>query len=556
MKTITKRIIFKIFIAIIITSPIYQGVSNNIDYCSEYIRIWGFVKYFTSYKPNAIPNLDSVFMNDIKNILSHNNKKVFNNVVKNLLEYSGKNAVTLNSVDNQLSKMIKIDTIINSFFNNRLISKTNINSLFHRSPRNENFNNPFVKNDSNNFNAVFENEKRFISPFPSVEIRLLALARYWNAVNYFYPHKNLIPINWNTVLNPVIKELISCKNEIEFHLIILHLITLLEDGHGSVHSYTLDKYYGFYQLPCVVSYINQQLFITQIHRTAINTLFKFGDIIVAINGQSFDEFYLIDSCYVWGSNSKRKKNISANNFIKSKERKIQIVRLIRNDSIIEVESPCIETSSFNDSELINYMTNQDFLIGDDFVYFDLSKIDSTEFEKRVLQSKKANIIIDLRYYPNWVLNQIANLFAIDSLPFAAYKFPDISSPSQFCIPKLLYLKPNRNTIKAHYEHIIVIVDYTTISRGEFLCMAFQSLPNVLTVGDKTAGADGNISKILLPGNISTQFTGLAILYPDGQPTQKVGVKIDLAFQKTGQDISSGQDEVLNYIKNSIIKKGK
>ena len=36
--------------------------------------------------------------------------------------------------------------------------------------------------------------------FPTAEYRLLALFRFWNVINYFFPYKNLIGDSWETVL--------------------------------------------------------------------------------------------------------------------------------------------------------------------------------------------------------------------------------------------------------------------------------------------------------------------------------------------------------------------
>lgn len=551
MKTVI-RLIFTLFVF----SPFYNAMASKVNYCTEYIRIWGLIKYYSTYQTNFIPNLDSAFQHDIKNIINRNSEKVFNNAINNLIEYTSQRKNSVKPRVNPISKTVQTDSVNSWIFNNTNISRKNRSYLIYLTQNRGRSSNPFVKNDPDSFNAIFTNEKRFISPFPSTEIRLLALARYWNAVYYFYPHKNLINVNWNTVLEVFLNELTACKNEFDFHLTILRFASLIVDGHGSVNSYSIDKHYGLYQLPFEVSYINNQIFITKILKTVINNPFKHGDKIIEINNQSFDEYYELDSCYIWGSNTNRKKNISAAHFIRSQNEKENIVKLSRYDSIIEVASPYIGIYSFKDSELVNYKPKQTFLVGDNFVYLDLSLIDSVDFEKIVLQSKKQNIIVDMRYYPNWVLNQIADLFAINDVPFAAYIYPEISSPGRFSPPQLLFLEPKLNSVKSNYEHIILIVDYTTISRGEFLCMAFQSLPNVITFGDKTAGADGNISKILLPGNISTQFTGLGILYPDGQPTQHAGIKIDIRFHKNGTGISSGQDEELNYILDSIVKEGK
>lgn len=75
-------------------------------------------------------------------------------------------------------------------------------------------------------------------------------------------------------------------------------------------------------------------------------------------------------------------------------------------------------------------------------------------------------------------------------------------------------------------------------------MAFQSSYNVKVVGSTTAGADGDVSAIDLPGGIQTMISGLGIYYPDGTETQQKGVKIDEFIEPTIKGIKLGKDEVL------------
>lgn len=556
MKTISSNPSLRFLILVFAIFPSYLGTANKSGYCSDYIRIWGIVKYYYPFKANPTPNLDSVFQLSIQNILRNGNKIVFNKEISELLEYSKNFSSISNPVYENSTNIFRIDSINMWIFDSNLISHNNRKSLIELLHIKREMGNPFVRSDPENGSSVFINEKRFITAFPPVELRLLALSRYWNAIYYFFPHKNLIAVDWNSALFQKIDEVIECKNDKEFHLIISSLASMIEDGHGQVHSYTLDKYYGYYQLPCEASYINDTLFITKILKTAINNPFNFGDKIIEIDNQSFNEYFKNDSANIWGSNSKRKNNICATHFLRSIEGKSRIIKLIRNDSIINVTSKSVEIPTIGAQDLIDYTPKQSQIIGEDFIYLNLSILDSIDFVKAVLSYKKPKIIIDLRVYPNWMLNQIADLFTTNDLPYAAFQIPIISLPGLFGPPELLYLKPRKDAIKVDYEQIVIMVNYTTISRGEFLCMAFQSLPNVLTFGDKTAGADGDVSKILLPGNISAQFTGIVITYPDGQPTQQIGVEIDLSFNRSGVGISSGQDEELEYVINHIIKKGK
>jgi C-terminal processing protease CtpA/Prc len=66
----------------------------------------------------------------------------------------------------------------------------------------------------------------------------------------------------------------------------------------------------------------------------------------------------------------------------------------------------------------------------------------------------------------------------------------------------------------------------------------------LVVGSTTAGADGNISQIVLPGGLRTVISGIGVFYPDRRPTQQVGIVPDLVVRPTIAGIRQGRDEVL------------
>lgn len=69
------------------------------------------------------------------------------------------------------------------------------------------------------------------------------------------------------------------------------------------------------------------------------------------------------------------------------------------------------------------------------------------------------------------------------------------------------------------------------------------LPQTLTIGSPTSGATGSIVWIPLPGQI-TSFSGVGVLYPDGTPTQTVGVRLDVEVLPTAEGLQAGRDEVL------------
>jgi carboxyl-terminal processing protease len=555
MKTIKYLLVKSLIIILLILKSISPIQAVEVNYAAQYIKVWSLVKYYSPYQVDSKPNLDSVFQKHLKFILAKKSEVTFNRQVRLLLSYSNRLLIASANSESDPLRIEKIDSINGWIFSNPLLSDENKNRLIKLIHLKRDSISPFFRSGPAR-NVLFTNESRYLESYPVVEIRLIALAHYWSAVNYFFPYKDLIKCNWDSVLDCYCNEIIASKNDLEFHQSLLRLVTEIKDGHGLLDSFIIDKYYGYFQLPFEVSYIDDQLFITRIYKDALNKPYKFGDRILEVNHQSWDDFYRADSAFIHGSNEKRKKHLSSARFLRSHENSVKTVRLIRNDTVMEVSSSLIPISAFTNSKAIYFCQNAAYYVGDNYIYLDLSRLDSVEFEKTVLNNSRPNIIVDLREYPKLVIDQIADLFITQRIPHAAYSYPIVSIPGLFSDIEMINLKPRRLDRKVTYEKIFIMVDYSTLSMGEFTCMAFQALPNTITIGDQTAGADGNVTRIILPGNVTTRFSGLSIFYPDGRPTQQCGIKIDKYFYRTGIGISLGEDEGLNYILEQIEAKGK
>ena len=53
----------------------------------------------------------------------------------------------------------------------------------------------------------------------------------------------------------------------------------------------------------------------------------------------------------------------------------------------------------------------------------------------------------------------------------------------------------------------MLVDEMSLSQAEYTAMAFRVAPQAIVVGSTTAGADGNVSPIRLPGGLITMISG-------------------------------------------------
>jgi C-terminal processing protease CtpA/Prc len=100
--------------------------------------------------------------------------------------------------------------------------------------------------------------------------------------------------------------------------------------------------------------------------------------------------------------------------------------------------------------------------------------------------------------------------------------------------------------------LVVLVDECTWSAGEYLAMALQAVPNALVVGSQTAGSDGTITLLPLPGGESMAMTGNGVAYPDGRSAQGTGITVGLHVVPTLRGIREGRDEVLERAIQAVL----
>ncbi|RZK91767.1 MAG: hypothetical protein EOO62_34045 [Hymenobacter sp.] len=139
-------------------------------------------------------------------------------------------------------------------------------------------------------------------------------------------------------------------------------------------------------------------------------------------------------------------------------------------------------------------------------------------------------------------NELAPYFALPRpVPFASSTERDQRYPGRFLWQPADSVKAGGPA--AYPGRVVVLVNEKSRSMAEFTAMALRATPNCLLLGSQTAGADGNATKIVLPGGLNTLMTGIGIYYPDRGETQQVGLRLDVTLRPTVAGIRAGRDEL-------------
>lgn len=108
-----------------------------------------------------------------------------------------------------------------------------------------------------------------------------------------------------------------------------------------------------------------------------------------------------------------------------------------------------------------------------------------------------------------------------------------------------YINPKGEYVN---KPIVVLTDRYTISAGERSVMAFETLPNVTTMGDTTNGAHGTMIGRELANGWFYSLVPQKVELADGKSYEGIGLAPDVYIKNTPEDISVGID---NTLQNAI-----
>lgn len=406
-------------------------------------------------------------------------------------------------------------------------------------------------------NPEFKNENAYAEmPYPDVGFRLLALYRYWNLINYFFPYKYLTDKNWNTTLQEYIPLFINAKNELEYEQSAIQIIGDIQDTHANLWdgNNKLEEWKGNYYAPIHVRFIEGKLVVTDYYNPELKneTGLEVGDIITKIDGKNTSDIVSDVSKYYPASNeATRLRNISAD-ILRSQKNEIEIEYLqdgTLNTKMLKLypgdELNLYRGYRINDEKCYRLLDNN---IG----YVTLMSIKDDDIPKIKEEFKNTSgIIIDIRNYPStFVPFKLGSYFVSSPTPFVKVTNGDISNPGEFTFTNEIEIPKEEDPYKGK---LIVLVNELSQSQAEYTAMAFRAGDNTTIVGSTTAGADGNVSTIVLPGGLKTMITGIGVYYPDGGETQRIGIVPDVESRPTINGIRNGKDELIEKAIEIILK---
>ncbi|BEV04638.1 S41 family peptidase [Chryseobacterium gambrini] len=512
---------------------------NNIENLKKLGLIWGYLKY---YHPNVAEgnyNWDYELFRIYKkteNSSSEQRDQILTGWIKGL----GKFQTAKNSEPKNVKMKPDLDWITNSGFSKE-ITELLLQLKDAKRPKVNYYVDFFPNVDNPDFRH--ENPYREMK-YPDEGFRLLSLYRYWNIIQYYFPYKNLIEEDWKGVLKEFIPKFINAKDETEYNLASLELIGRIHDTHANIwgNSKSLEKYFGERYSPVKLTFAENKPVVEGFYDENLGTQtgLKKGDVITEINGENMDNIIKNMLKYLPASNYPTQLRDISRKLLRSNAETISLT-ILRDG---KTEEKTIKTYAYSEIKIKKEPKEFFKMLDGNIAYVYMGSVNADllpEVFEKIKNTK--GLVIDFRSYPSdFVVFKMGKLLKPEPSDFVKFTNTSNSQPGLFTFTPSL---KTQGTGKKYYQgKIAILINETTQSSAEYHTMAFRTAPNAKVFGSTTAGADGNVSDIKLPGNISTMISGIGIYYPDGKETQRIGIVPDVEVKPTIDGIKNNKDEVL------------
>ena len=550
-----------LFIGQTVNAEVLSSQEKRYDDLYYTAKVWGYYKYFHDKLADGDINWDQKLLDMLDDLESAKTRFDFDDMIIEMMNEAG--LVDHPNINNPNPFLdVNLNT---SWFDNDHFSEKVTGML--RTVKNSfegQLNSFYVTHTMNYpYSPTFKNDTRYNNVFgticPPEKLRLLALFRFWNIINYFYPHGDNVTNNdWDLTLERFIPKFINATNKKAYDLAVMELVKSVDDNGIRIEGRYADQIYGAHYLPLELKQIGDETVITR--KLIKKCPFNVGDVIKSINGTDIATFReRLLTTTVGGNESVIDRNINRRIIrgnpetvdmviqyeVGDKSRKVSIVRNMEAEEYherIQNNGPVWEVRNYQ--------------IDKSFGYVDLERLKDSDIGVMFNDLKETRaLVLDVRSVPAVKINlMVGRLFStpqrnVDVI-YADPVYPGFLEKAE--------ITAGFGNINNPYDRkVFILVDEETEGIGELAAMTYGKRRLTKIIGTHTAGDVDYIRErgpqdkseplttlINLPGNVQIRYTPYCVVYPDGTPTHRVGIVPDYYVKMNTEDIRLGKDTAL------------
>ncbi len=380
-------------------------------------------------------------------------------------------------------------------------------------------------------------------PYPTREHRVLALFRFWSVIHYFYPYLPLMGDAWDQSLAEALPRFESASNAREYALAVAELAARIPDGHVGVWgSDELDRVRGTANAPFEVRVVEGRVVVTGITDAAAvgDAKMSIGDVVTAVDGEPIATRMARVSKLLAASNEVTRTLWSARAALRG-DPQAKLAFTVTPD---RGESHSVVVGRSKEWPTAKRPGPVFRLLDGGIGYADLDRLEVKDVDAMFAAFEKSPaIVFDMRGYPHGTAWAIAPRLNVRKTKIAAQFFEPFVSPGSGTLS--YFEQPIPSTDKPLYRgKTVMLIDERTMSQAEHTGLFFEAANGTTFIGSQTAGANGDITDLSLPGGLHVRFSGHDVRHADGRQLQRTGLVPEIEVRPTIDGLRAGRDEVL------------
>jgi C-terminal processing protease CtpA/Prc len=384
------------------------------------------------------------------------------------------------------------------------------------------------------------------TPYPDRPHRLLALFRLYNVIECFFPYKDLMDRPWVYTLVEFIPRMCNARDATEYALTVSELATWIQDSHVTLASPVLDDYFGTHRPALRVDLVEGSTVVTEVAAELAGAGLHVGDVVVSVDGEDAAARRERLARYFPASTPGRLDN------------KIDIQFLLGSRSrpaLLEVRNEEGAVRRVSVARTLEGLAPRSrprtgpvhTVLASGYGYVDLQRLETPDVEAAFETIRNTpGAIFDMRGYPaggaRSVVPRLARPGARPAVIGGSMRYSGASG--SFWLEEALWTVEESPPGERYAGRVVVLVDGSSQSAAEHICALIKSAAAATFVGSRTSGANGGVTRTILPGGIVVNFTGYSVRHADGSQLQRVGIAPEIEVQPTLSGIREGRDDVL------------
>jgi C-terminal processing protease CtpA/Prc len=518
-------------------------------------KVWGFLKYHHPAVTGGKRHWDYDLFRFLPDILKAADRPAANAAMVKWVASLGEVPACTDCATLPAADTIHLQPDVNWIYSEAVLGadlSRALQNVYRSRPAGKQF---FVSQVPNVRNPNFDIEPGFAGiKLPDAGFQLLGLYRYWNIIRYWAPNRDIIGEDWDRVLAEYIPKIALAKTGDDYKRQFLTLIARIHDTHANLwSSLNVRPPAGTCQVPIIIRFIENRAVVAGYFsaEAAEKSPLQRGDVIEAVDSVIVSDLIKEWRPYYADSNDAAMLRDMSHTLTVGSCGNVKL-RVRRGTEPLDLATARLSGAAPREGVSTHDIPGDAFrLLSKDVAYIKISTVKSADVAKDIAAAAGTKgLVIDIRNYPgDFPIFQLGGLLVERETPFARFTRGDLGNPGAFVWDgEPTTLRP----LNPHYPgKVVVLVDEVSQSSAEYHAMAFRAVGG-LVIGSTTAGADGNVSNIPLPGGLRTMISGIGVFYPDKRPTQRVGIVPDRVVKPTIAGIRDGRDEVLEAALREIL----